>query len=189
MSFRLRFSRRALVVLGVVTLVLIVLACTYLKRVRDRSLAVASIEKNGGTVIYDYNTQPLGEFSVRFVDGEVVPGPKWARKMLSDDNAFAKVLVVTLEEQYASEETMSHLGGLRHVKWLSIGTTDDGLKHVGKMRKLIMLDLSGSRITDAGLVHLYKLSELRQVFVSETQVSEQGRQDLRSAIPGLSVVH
>jgi len=189
MNFRLRFSRRVLVVLGVVTLILIVLAGICLKRVRDRSLAVASIEQNGGTVVYDYNTQPLGGFSVRFVDGEVVPGPKWARKILGDDNAFAKVLVVTLEEQYASEKTMSHLGGLRHVKWLSIVTTDDGLKHVSRMRKLIMLELSGSNITDAGLAHLYKLSKLRQIFVNDTQVSEQGRQDLRSAIPGLSVVH
>ena len=59
------------------------------------------------------------------------------------------------------------------------------MKHVAALGKLRNLDLRQTRVTNAGLAKLADLRELRFVNVDGTQVTRDGLEQLRQAIPNL----
>jgi Leucine Rich repeat len=56
----------------------------------------------------------------------------------------------------------------------SPAVTDDGLRHLGRMRRLRHLDLGGCRISDDGLAALRDLPELRSINLAWTGVTDAG---------------
>ena len=75
----------------------------------------------------------------------------------------------------ADDETLAHLTGLKHLKYLvaSTETTNAGLFHIGKMSSLRSLDLAHTRITDDGLRHLVGL-KITELDVRGTGISDRG---------------
>ncbi len=63
--------------------------------------------------------------------------------------------------------------------------TDEMLASLTQFRRLMILDLSGTRITDAGLVHLRGLTDLRDLDVRRTAVTAEGVSELQRALPHL----
>jgi hypothetical protein len=62
--------------------------------------------------------------------------------------------------------------------------TDDGLRHIGRIAGLENLYLRNcAHITDAGLIHLEHLTTLESVWLHGTQVTDDGVQRLRKALP------
>jgi hypothetical protein len=64
---------------------------------------------------------------------------------------------------------------------------DDDLVHVSKLANLRHLYLDGEKITDAGLAHLGDMSNLRLLWLGGTRVTEEGVEDLKQALPQLTV--
>jgi hypothetical protein len=68
--------------------------------------------------------------------------------------------------------------------------TDAGMEHLAEwMPHLEWLELSDTHVTDAGLKFLKGLRHLRHLDVSRTKVTDAGVEDLRRALPDLSIVH
>ncbi len=56
--------------------------------------------------------------------------------------------------------------------------TDESLKTIGQMEKLVRLDLHNTPVSDAGLAHLKKLEHLRYLNLYGTQVTDAGLKNL-----------
>jgi hypothetical protein len=71
-----------------------------------------------------------------------------------------------------------------------IGTkvTDAGLAHLGRMTRLMGINVSGTKVTDAGLVHLKGIPKLTKLNVSGTAVTEQGVKDAKKFLPFFATV-
>jgi hypothetical protein len=114
--------------------------------VRIQREAVAAIEAAGGRVVYDW----------QWKRGRRVPGARpWAPGWLVDHlgvDFFGSVIQVFLDDR----------------------GTDLELSHVGRLRRLEILDLRSSDVTDAGLGRLGALTRLRQLYLDDTQVTDAG---------------
>ncbi len=53
-------------------------------------------------------------------------------------------------------------------------STDEGLAHIARLTRLLVLSLDGSQVTDAGLAHLAGLTELWSLSLGDTQVTDAG---------------
>ena len=76
----------------------------------------------------------------------------------------------------------AHLGDLRQLRLLDLSGTavaDAGLASVQHLRKLEELRLSDTRITDAGLVHLRRLRQLQKLNLAHTALTGTGLDALR----------
>ena len=58
-------------------------------------------------------------------------------------------------------------------------------KRMERFPNLRALGLMGPKVTDAGLAHLKGLKQLTNVYLFDTRVTEQGKTDLRRALPKL----
>ena len=83
------------------------------------------------------------------------PGPAWARKLLGDD-FFADVV----DMDYGPPGMYGPVG-LGNLGWESTPITDAWLEHIGKLRGLTSLDLSGAQVSDVGLEKVGGLTRLR----------------------------
>jgi len=167
-------------------------------RMYRQQVAIREIERLGGKI------------------GSEPDCPKWLQPWLATEQLrlFDRVVEVGLGNAKASDETMGHLGCLRHLKTLYLdGTqitdtglacirssteledlildrtqiTDAGVAQLQGLRALEKLSLSETRITDAGLAHLKSLARLKLVHLARTQVSDAGVADLRQHLPNASV--
>ena len=69
-----------------------------------------------------------------------------------------------------------------------LSPTDDDLSHVVVFARLRFLFLHDcSQVTDAGLVHICKLKNLEYLNVKGTQITPQGIEELKRALPGCYV--
>lgn len=59
-------------------------------------------------------------------------------------------------------------------------------KRMERFPNLDTLVLEGPKVTDAGLAHLKGLKQLKTIRFIETHVTEEGKADLRRALPNLS---
>lgn len=86
-----------------------------------------------------------------------------------------------------SDSDLSKLKGLAGTKILvAIRTkvTDEGLRHLGQMRRLEDVNISAHQITDAGVAHLLGLKWLRRLWLADTQITDVGLEQLTS-LPNL----
>ena len=204
LAFRLRFQFdiRLLLVLVVV----VALPCSWMavemKAAKRQKEAAAAIVRNGGMVIYDYQSGPLAKPGY-FIDtvGKQPSGPTWLNRVLGRD-FFNKATVVTATEKitdadlghleglpwlqrldlYSDQVTdvgMEHLEGLTRLKMLFLGNriTDTGLTHIAGLSQLEDLGL-GTQITDAGLEHFEGMTQLQRLFLGRTQITDAGLEHL-----------
>jgi hypothetical protein len=130
--------------------------------------AVAAIKRAGGLVEYDWQR----------VNGRRVPngkpkGPGWLVDRLGPDY-FADVTCVHFRGRRSDAE-LAHIGNLRRLESLDLsGTavTDAGLAHLKGLTRLQSLRLSGTTVTDAGLAHLKGLTRLQTLTLDYTEVSD-----------------
>ena len=85
-------------------------------------------------------------------------------------------------------EQLGELTNLRTISVQHLPLRDADLKPLGRLVRLESLDLDGSMLTDSGLHHLYPLKRLTRLWLyhtDATQLTSQGRQQLRATLPYL----
>lgn len=179
-------------------LVLAVLACwlgwaTY--RAREQKAAVSAIEAVYGRVIYD-----------RASDGHTAPD--WLCNLVGTDY-WANVVLVDLDNEAVTDETLTGLSRLRSLERLHLSNTrisndglanlarlarlkvltlntdgidDSGMTHVGKIASLQDLEIHSAKVTDRGLGRLSGLSRLKRLWLDDTNVTDEGVRRLRASL-------
>jgi hypothetical protein len=128
-----------------------------------------------------------------------VPLPKDPRKALEalggtmseKDGKDGKVRVIRLYSSKATDTTLALLAHFPDLEDLNTDsdTTDFGLQYLTGLKKLRVLNLSGTGVSDAGLVYLAALKSLRDLDLSDTGVTDKGAQLLRKALPKTNIKH
>jgi internalin A len=195
----LSFSVRGMIVL---VLVIGVWLGWIVRSARIQRVAVTAIEKERGTVYYDW------EFSNGDYSQEGNPAaPDWLINLIGADyfglvtavslyslstETFDTVIVqvgnltrlqtLNLEGSSISDAGLARLHGLTELSKLDLirtRVTDAGLLHLKTMTSLTYLDLRNTEITDAGLAHLKGLSKLSELFVNSIAITDAGLANLR----------
>lgn len=83
--------------------------------------------------------------------------------------------------KYLQGKNLSILG----LNQTNIGDADMDL--IRTFTNLKSLYLVGTRITDASIPHLKELQNLQRIDIVGTKISQQGKQDLQTAMPGLKI--
>jgi hypothetical protein len=147
---------------------------------REQKQAAEAILARGGIIEYDYKYD--SSRSRRLPKGESWR-PLWLQRLLGDDY-FHNIVVAALDEgRHATDEDLSQIARLRHLKLLYLGggkITDDGLAHLQGLTDLRLLVLWGNPIKGDGLKHLRYLKNLRHLDLSNTQVTDSRLVDLKN---------
>ena len=94
---------------------------------------------------------------------------------------LAHLEVLNLSDSGVTDEGIAQLQGLKKLRWLNLSGTavsDSGLRRLREIQSLRWLNLSGTHITDAGLLALTGLVDLEQLFLDETDVTDAGLKHL-----------
>jgi internalin A len=179
----LRFSVR-----GLLALVLVIGAGLgwIVRSARIQREAVAAIERAGGRVVYDFESNnvaptPVGRRAAAVgklaapVGKHATPG--WLAELIGVDY-FGHVTDVWLyPSSTANDAVFVQVGRLTRLQRLRLSQTrldDAGLAHLTGLTRLSELDLGSTRVTDAGVAHLKRLTNLSQLYLYSTQVSDTG---------------
>src|SRR5436190_18034751 len=111
-----------------------------MRKARER-LAAEQIQRNGGSVTYDYESDTGKPY-----------GPEWLRKFLGD-NFFSKVVMVTLGKE-TPLKCLKDLPELENLDLDEHRLTDTDLEQLRSLTQLQELTMRENDITDAGLLHL-----------------------------------
>jgi Leucine-rich repeat (LRR) protein len=150
-------------------------------RVRSLRRAVDAITRAGGSVFYDYQKVPSGQWDPALNN----PAPRWLLYCLPRE-CFQDVTLINLGELIhakTSDQQLAQIDGLRKVEYLDLSgseATDAGLAHLRAYKTLKHLYLQNTDITDNGLAQIGGLSELRDLSLDGTQVSDAGLAHLKS---------
>jgi hypothetical protein len=101
-----------------------------------------------------------------------------------------RVVKLKLEGRRIPASVLDEVCKLTELKDLSLyaaSLTDDNLARLQTLKNLRALGLGATLITDRGLIHLEPLSSLQWIWVSKRLVPSQGVDDLKAAIPELTV--
>jgi len=93
-----------------------------------------------------------------------------------------------LSSSAVADEGLRHLGKLRKLKELILvdtKITDAGLANLAEVASLEVLRFDGTPVTDAGLPHLRALKKLRDISCRDTRVTRNGLVRLNKDLPGL----
>ena len=60
--------------------------------------------------------------------------------------------------------------------------------HVGGLRRLKWLLLTGTKVSDPGMEHLKVLTELKALNLGNTHVTKEGIEELRKALPNCEII-
>ncbi len=111
------------------------------------------------------------------------PGPAWLRSLLGDD--FAQT-VYSLSLESCNDDDLALIATLPKMKRLRLGGerrfTSQGLSHVGKMKSLESLNLTGLIINDDVFQHLQSLDNLKELTLSVNAMPEYVER-LKKALP------
>lgn len=97
---------------------------------------------------------------------------------------------LVLSESPVTDEGLRHVARLRQLTTLHISHTDvgdEGLAHLADHPKLEVLSVSSTNVSDAGLVHLEKLPTLKTLAIRSTRVTKAGVERLAQALPGCTI--
>jgi len=177
----LRFSLRTVFVL--ITVLGVCLGIV-INQARNRKKAIVAIDELGGT---------YGVYSV---------GPKWLRDLVKDERYFYDAGRVSFgpsnpayTHEFRNEDLermVDLLNVFSHFRMLDIAGThisDDGLRHLKRLRNLEHLRLSSTVVSDRGLEHLKGIKTLREIELTDTDVTDQGVAELRRALPMCKITH
>jgi Leucine-rich repeat (LRR) protein len=102
-----------------------------------------------------------------------------------------KLQSLTLQENHFTDQGLRSIAGMTQLTNLWVGNgsviTDQGLPSLSGLTNLQQLELQDCPITDAGLRHLRDLKKLRRLIINGTETTEEGRAQLKAAIPGLEI--
>jgi hypothetical protein len=173
-----QFSLRSLLL---VTLVICAWLGRHCHNARRQQDSVAAIARLGGWVYYDYQ---LANGRIDPKAESWVPGSLRSALGVDFFHSVVEMNMVYSREgdradasQRRSDEAISHLKGLPHLEGLylcDIQVTDEGLKEVGRLRRLERLYMwDARRVSDAGIAHLKNLKTLRQVHCSDSRIGDE----------------
>ncbi len=95
--------------------------------------------------------------------------------------------MLSLTHAQFSDAGLEKLTGLTRLRELdlfsAICITDVGMRSVGKLTALQVLDVSHTPVTDLGLKYLTGLADLRHLHVWSTRVTAEGARRLHRALP------
>ena len=87
-------------------------------------------------------------------------------------------------------EVIEQLSKMPNLLKLDLKETELGdavLDAVANLEQLEFLNLFDTRVTDAGLMKLKPLGNLKKIFLGRTDVTAEGADELKNALPGLEV--
>jgi hypothetical protein len=166
-------------------------------RAREQREAVAAVRRYGGWVHYDFE----------FVNDKLTSGrspwaPRWLRTMLGDE-FFQEVRQVSLVyddstgKRYDNANVVacddvlarvSRLPGLRSLLLKESQATDEGMRHIGRMRGLEDLLIWDARsVTDGGVAHLAGLKNLKNIHISHSNLTDASLA-LLSGLPAIETL-
>lgn len=105
-------------------------------------------------------------------------------------SADKSVTKVYLHGTAVTDADLAMLNKLTRLENLFLGRTkisDAGLEHLKGATHLKTLSLNGTAVTDAGLKQLTDLKELKTLNVQETKVTATGADELRRALPQVTI--
>ncbi|MGO9464253.1 MAG: hypothetical protein ACLQVF_08870 [Isosphaeraceae bacterium] len=146
-------------------------------RVEVQRATVASIERAGGEVLYDWQWQWKQGRPVRTL---MTRWPDWLVERIGVDY-LSNVTYVTLRYR-GSDELLARIGQLRGLQYLDLAhspVTDAGMAHLQGLTALQWLSLEDTKIGDAGLVHLKGLAQLQTLLLGLTMVGDAGLPHLK----------
>jgi serine/threonine protein kinase len=103
-----------------------------------------------------------------------------------------ELTTLVVRSSSVTDDCLRQIGQMTELTWLGLDgcdkITNDGLRHLTKLRlQTLTLNLCRS-ISDAGLKHLAKLKALEMVLLTNTGVSAKGVAELKKSLPKCSVV-
>ena len=140
-----------------------------MQRRRDQEAIVAAIQKLGGRVRYEDQS----EASAATAPSAATP----ADNKQPAESLFTGVTIVDFYGSQITDDDLPVVQGLTKLKGLNLGKTkitDAGLKHLAKLTRLRSLDLSGTKINGAGLEDLKGLTKLQTLNIASTPISDAG---------------
>jgi len=138
--------------------------------------AVAKINEAGGAVRRIAQNTDEVEVSLALAP------PPIKDALLSSVADVENVVWLELQGTSITDQGLKKIAGMETLRRLHLertGVSDEGLKHLGRLSELEYLNLYGTKVTDAGLEHLN---------VWGSDVSDEGMEKLREAMPELAVV-
>jgi hypothetical protein len=157
----------------------------YMQRVRRQKEAVHAIREYGGWVHYDFQ-ETAAPPGIGFDSRIKPPLPKWLVDRLGEDFFFnvAQVNLVynsdfgrRVDNANVAGTALRRLDAFPKLRVLLVKdtqATDDGLRAVGKLKRLTYLYMwDASKVTDAGIAHLAGLSNLKKIHVSSSQIGDE----------------
>jgi internalin A len=96
-----------------------------------------------------------------------------------------------LDSVNISDAGLANLKGLVRISHLDLektGVTDAGLVHLEGLTHLRELSVAFTQVTDRGLVHLKELTNLSYIDLSSTGVTDAGVNELKLALPNVTIV-
>lgn len=162
---RLRLSVRALMV---VVLVLALGLGWVVRGAHVQRDAVASIERTGGKVYYDWKRLPNGKWDVK-------AQPRWPRWLVDrlGVDYFGNVVIVSLGKQ-ATDAEMAHVGRLSRLESISVqgSVSDAGAVHLRGLVNLDYVHLSYTEVTGACLANLRGLTGLKKFYLAGLAITD-----------------
>jgi hypothetical protein len=173
----MRFQLRTLFVL--VTIAAVWLGLT-MKQLRDRERAVSRILEFGGAVGYNYQFDPDHNYK----QSAAPPGPQWLRTLFGPQ-CNVRVVLVELDLEGGSRATdqdlelLLNFPDLRALEWGNSPITDEGLRHIGRLKRLESLALKDcTALTDEGLSQLGSLQQLTNLSLVRCRMNGSGLRHL-----------
>jgi Leucine rich repeat len=106
-------------------------------------------------------------------------------------DGLARLKELDLSHSRITNAGLVHLKGMNSLEQLDLSRnaiTDAGLVHLSGLTSLQALSLRGTDVTSTGVMHLKGLTNLRSLDLMGTDVDEVALQELRRALPSVSVL-
>lgn len=136
--------------------------------VKEQEQAVEAILKLGGSVMYDYQRVKTGR------NGRLAFDPKAEPE---NPRAFHRVVHVSLRETKVTDDDLRVLNLLPKLVGLDLtktSITGAGLKHLEGLKELQVLHLWNTGVDDAGLEHIKGLTKMANLVLDGTKITDAG---------------
>lgn len=146
--------------------------------------ALADLRKTGALIL------PFAQNN-NFVEISYINNAK-----LSDDQseviakAPEQILWLRLSDTQITDKTLAEVAKLTKLTRLHLEQTkitDNGLAQLSTLKNLEYLNLIGTKISDAGIRQLATLKNLKKLYLWKTGVTPKGAEELKKAIPNLTI--
>jgi hypothetical protein len=166
-SLRTFFIFVTIIALGVAWLV------STWKYVREQRTAVASLQKVGGNITYNYE-----EKGPRTWTSNQPPQPEWLRKLLGPEY-FDRPSKLSFKNRQmpASDDWVDDINTIGSFKTLMLwgsSVTDKSLELLAKSDQVVEMHLNDTTITNKGIMHLKKFPSMKWLLLRYAKISDEG---------------